>query len=242
MTKSPTKRFAAVAMARQIGKLAALGAMYGSGGPGSPVSLMTGHLVASVRKYRQVKPFPLPIDDFLASCYPPQLFDPHSENDARWINLAKALNVEPVVHFHVEGRDETNETFWVRGSKEMPAPSDLSMTLLYSGMNPHFGKVNAWVTEALLVHEHVEDSLEYLRVFIQTVKHPTHVKSFWPELLPFIGEMPESIMKHQEAVVRRTISLPTKERRDKITDLLATCSLLTPVELAAWVKFPERVS
>lgn len=244
MTNPPKqKRFTAIsAKMRQMGKSAALGGMFGGGGPGSPVSLMTTHLKRLCVRYRQVKPFPLKPGEFFETVYPLELFLERTANDPRWVNLAKCLNVEPVAHFHVEGRDETHETFWVKGSRGIPVPDDLSITLLYPASSPHFDVVNVWVGEALETHERIDGSMEMLRKFINSVKHPDHVANFWPELMPFIGEVPETMRKHVETVKGKEINLPALHVRNDITDLLATCSLLSDVEQVAWVKFPENTS
>jgi hypothetical protein len=131
----------------------------------------------------------------------------------------------------------------VKNDLPVPAPNDISETLLYAKSNPSFDVVNKWVGEALEIHDTIEAVLEQLRTFVQEAKHPEHVESLWPELMPFIGEMPPSVLRHVEKINRRTIkSLPIKRNRDEITDMLATCSLLSDVDLVAWVKFPEGVS
>ena len=243
-SKTPTtRRFTATyqAMARQMGKSAALGAMYG-GGPGTPSGIMTTHLKRRLTRYRQVRPFPLKPREFFETVYPIELFLERTSNDKRWQNLAKALNVEPVAHFHLEGRDPTHETFWVRNDQPVPAPADLSLTLEFPLSNPHYGAVTLWVTEALAIHARIDDAMEHLREFINTAMHPEHVRTYWPELLPFIGELPPSVMKHVEKLHKKNLSIPDKPKRDEITDLLATCSLLSDVESVAWVKFPENAT
>ena len=241
--KKPPSRFAAVSQQmRQMGKAAALASMYGSGGPGSPVALMTVHLKKIVVRYRQVKLFPIKPRDFFESVYPIEMFLERTANDPRWQNLAKALNVEPVAHFHIEGRDATHETFWVKNDLPIPAPKDLSETLLYAKSNPYFDVVNHWVTEALDTHDLIDGVLEQLRGFINSAKHPTHVEKHWPQLMPFIGELPESALRHVEKISVKGLELPIKRNRDEITDLLATCSLLPDVDTLAWVKFPEHVT
>lgn len=224
-----------------MGKAARLAEMYGSGGPGSPVSLMTNHVKKLVVRYRQVRLFPLEPSDFFQSVFPAELFYERNANDPRWANLAKAINVEPVGHFHVEGRDYTHETFWVRAPDPIPAPSDLSLTLEFAKSNTHFATVNAWVGEALEVHDKIESALEELRMFIASVQHPEHVQNFWPEMVPFIGQYPDTVWNQKVKVRGRDLSIPTKARQEWITDLLATCSLLPDAEPVAWVKFPERV-
>jgi hypothetical protein len=204
---------------------------------------MTTHLKKLVIRYRQVRLFPLKPRDFFETVYPLELFLERTADDARWQNLAKALNVEPVAHFHVEGRDFTHETFWVKNDQPVPAPTDISETLLYAKSNPHFDLVNHWINDALEIHDKIEGVLEQLRGFIQEAKHPEHIKALWPELLPFIGEMPANVSRHVEKINVRTVkTLPIKRNRDEITDMLATCSLLSDVDLVAWVKFPEGVS
>lgn len=228
-----SKRFSVPS--RRVGKSA-----YGDGGPGSPVSLMTGHLKKLCHRYRQVQPFPLKPMDFFETVFPIELFLERTANDPRWVNLAKSINVESIGHFHVEGRDETHETFWVRNPNPVPAPRDLSITLVFPKSNPHFATVNAWVGKALEIHETIEEAMEYLRVFVGTVEHPANVEGFWPELRPFIGQFPDTVWNHPVKVRPKEVSIPAPKRRAEITDLLATCSLLSDIELAAWVKFPVQ--
>lgn len=236
----PPKRFAA-SHARQMGKAARLADMYGSGGPGSPVSLMNQHIKRILVRYKQVQPFPLKPSEFFASVLPAELFIDRNADDPRWQNLMHALNVEPVGHFHIEGRDTTHETFWVRSESDIPAPRDLSMTMTFAVKNPYFDTVNAWVTDALKVHDVIEDAVGDLRDFISSVQHPVHVQNHWPQILPFIGSMNADIVnKHVPVVKGRDIHMPGKDRRAALTDLLATCSLLSDAPLNAWVKFPEQ--
>lgn len=239
---NPPKRFSAISQQmRQIGKSATLASMYGTGGPGSPVALMTGHLKRVVMRYRQVKPFPIPSSAFFESVFPLELFLERTSCDPRWMNLAKTLNVERVGHFHIDGRDSTHETFWVKHTGDVPSPRDLSMTLLFAKSNAHFDVVNQWVTEALRVHEEVDEILEYLRTFVASVQHPGNVDAHWPELKPFVGYFPDTVWKHPVKVRKNEVSVPNANTRAKITDMLATCSLLSDVELTAWVKFPEHL-
>jgi hypothetical protein len=203
---------------------------------------MTTNLKKLVIRYRQVRPFPIKTREFFESVYPLELFLERTANDPRWENLAKALNVEPVAHFHVEGRDETHETFWVKNDTPIPAPNDLSVTLLYARSNPHFDTVNGWIADALAMHDAIDGALEHLRVFVGSAKHPQNVEKFWPELMPFIGEMPSNIGRHIDKVRPQHATIPSKIQRDAITDLLATCSLLPDADTIAWVKFPDGVS
>lgn len=240
MSKTP-KRFAA-SHARQLGKAAKLATMYGVGGPGSPVSIMNGNLKKILVRYRQVVPFPLKSSEFFASVLPPELFIDRNADDPRWRNLMHALNVEPVGHFHIEGRDTTHETFWVRSDHQIPAPKDLSVTMTFAARNPYFEQVNDWVTDALKVHDVIDDALGDLAEFINSVQHPVHAKAHWPQIEPFLGHMNADVLnKHVPVIKTRDVALPGRERRDGITSLLATCSLLSDATLNAWVKFPENV-
>jgi hypothetical protein len=191
---------------------------------------------------RSVQPFPLKPSEFFMSVLPPELFVDRNADDPRWRNLMHALNVEPVGHFHIEGRDETHETFWVRSDHQIPAPKDLSVTMTFAARNPYFKQVNEWVTDALKVHGVIDDAIADLAEFIHSVEHPVHAVAHWPQIEPFLGQMNADVLnKHVPVIKTRNVALPGRERRDGITSLLATCSLLPDATLNAWVKFPENV-
>ena len=212
-------------------------------GPGSPVYLMVERVGRLLRRMRNTLPFPVPIDLFLMTVYPEQLFLPNPRlESAPWRNLAASLNMGEIAHFGVEGRGE-HDTFWVRHPKGivLPVPGDASVTLTFDKTNPHFPAVCHWLNEALSIQFDLVAIAEKANDFIRTAKDPRHIEHYWPELYAcVVAAMGGKGTGPPPKINTRALELPIKRTRDEITTMLTKCSMLPDLPCQAWVQYPRE--
>lgn len=222
--------------ANALNRMAQAQAAYG----GSPAQLMRAQVRRLLNRQRQLAAFPVNVDEFTASLFPDGVFRDHRELSIKERNLLSAVAWAAVITVEVEG-----EVFWVRRAdgRGVPTPTDVGAVVKLDPRYPYYEAIVTWFRQAGELHVRLDNYAQITDSFLSAAKHPRYVREHWPGLLPFIGadSLPPT-MQQQAADDKPNVrivasSLPSEEVRLLVENLLAECSLLSDVEVHAWVGY-----
>lgn len=199
--------------------------------PGEPWRVMHSNCVSKIKRIRQTLPFPLERKQFMHAVLPP-----FYKETPEWLNLGKSIEWGRLVNFELEGMDP-EYSFWIKTDEMYPVPKDISDPFILYESNKYRPPVEDWVRACFELHDDMESTADRLTQFLSRAKHPQWVKKYWPELLPFIGDVNKISAEYIEPDPRCMFTARVEESRNRreVENMLAKCAMLDDFECTAWV-------
>jgi len=189
------------------------------GPQGEPWSIMYSNVINTMERACALHKLDLTLEDVIVPCLPGEL----EEDDVRWNNLRAALHYGTYSNF----RFPYGAQFWIQneGDDFWPTPSTPDNGFVIAAVHPHAQQLHEWVTKATELDATISEAKVYLNRLLRVLKHPKWVDKFWPSLKPYVGELPEAMIKSMREP-RPTALNQDMPLQDEIETLLTTAALL----------------
>jgi hypothetical protein len=177
--------------------------------------------------------YPFTVGETLDGLLPPETT---GTTHFQWRNLREAIRWEQWVQFKIDACGD-KVLFWIRDPQTIHHPTPVGNDERFDihPVRPHYGAIAEWAEGAAELDVWLENAHMYLNRVLKTMKHPMWVERFWPELVPFVGSMPEVLIKGMREPRPTSLSLDAA-LQDEIQNKLTMCALLPKdQQLHAWV-------
>lgn len=201
---------------------------------GEPWQIMYTNVTKLLSRATFLHRYPFTVMDTLEGLLPPDTCG--ITNHFQWRNLRDAIRWERWVQFKVDA-DGDKVLFWVLDPSGVEHPTPLASD---EGFDIHPGHprqqaIAQWAEGAAELDRWIENAHLYLNRTLKTMKHPTWVERFWPELVPYVGTLPEVLVKGMREPRPTSLQLDAA-LQDEIQNKLTMAALLPKdQEQLAWV-------
>lgn len=199
---------------------------------GEPWQIMYTNVTNVLVRATFLHRYPFTIAETFAGLLPAEV----GAKQYQWRNLERAIRWEHWSQFEVDARGD-KVLFWVRDPTMVQHPTPLSADTGFDldPGHPNWHEIVRWATEASELDDWIENACMYLNRVLKTMKHPTWVERFWPEIVPYVGTLPEVLVKGMREPRPTSMHLDPA-LQDEIQNKLTMCALLPKdTEQLAWV-------
>jgi hypothetical protein len=161
----------------------------------------------------------------------------------QWDNMRMAMKWTHYSQFFVETKMPRKDIahFWVTEAHEAkhvthwPTPVDPDDGFVITEAHPRFADISGWATGAVELDEWLTGGKAYLSRVLKAMKHPQWVEQYWPQIVPYVGKVPEVLVKGMREPRPTALHLDMV-LQDEIQNKLTLASLLPKDKvLNAWV-------
>lgn len=196
---------------------------------------MYQNVIALLSRSTCVHPLNLPVAEVIRPCLPSwwDIRDTAAQHEVH--NLLMCVNIQPHIQFMLE----PGSLFWMRDPKGgWPSPYHPSDSFELPHDHAHREELTDWFNSAYDHNAQIANAKIYLHRTLKKIKHPSYLKEYWPELVPYIGKIPPVLLRMKDKKPRSVMI--DEELKEWIDTTLTACALLPDRSMNAWVGLYEE--
>ena len=208
---------------------------------GEPWQIMYSNTVNLLDRAAFLHKYPCTREETVKPCLPGVIKD----KGLLWDNARLAMKWTHYSQFFVDhGSDVT--FFWVMEDPALdhvthwPTPSDHDDGFVIPKEHSRYHEIAKWAKEAEELDRWLADAKNYLSKTLKVMKHPMWVERFWPEIVPYVGKVPEVLVNGMREPRPTQLHLDMA-LQDEIQNKLTLSSLLPADHVqTAWIgRYPS---
>jgi len=190
---------------------------------GEPADIMYQNVMRLLVRAYGIHKLELDVEAVLDPCLP-DIFNKSQAPASQWENLEACLNYDEHVQFIVwTGTGDT--PFWMKSKQLVLTPVRRDAGLRVQSSHPHYSEIHKWLDASTTLDTRLTDAKLYMHRTFDRLKHPKWVEAHWPEIMPYIGKIPEVLTQGMKEPRPSTLTFDD-ELAEWINTTLTACALL----------------